>query len=258
VPVPAPAPAHTPLPPGPAPRSRFPGLRSDPYAAFVELLVACPLLAYGAFELSEAIRTTKFVLNDPRTFLHSDARIILERQGFAAVHYLPALVLLVLALFVRRRDQYMRPLSAALFVLALGAAHINAVLSIFAYGAWVAPFGILAIALALRPNSLGGVVPTIFATLLFPYAAIRMDGALRHVLLGYARQTPTAIDTREMAQAVLAWLVGSALVGAALAWRREPPGRATQLRLVVISAWGLPLCAGTYALLHRLGLPLAA
>src|SRR5688572_14307889 len=142
--MPAPATAHTPLAPGPAPfRSRFPGLRSDPYAAFVELLVACPLLAYGAFELSEAIRRTQFVLNDPKAFLHSDARIIFDNHAFAAVHYLPALVLLVLALFVRRRDPYMRPLSAALFGLALGAGHVNAVLSIFAFGAWVAPFGIL-------------------------------------------------------------------------------------------------------------------
>ena len=248
-----------PAPPGPAPAlSRFRGLRSDPYAAFVEIFVACPLLAYGGFELSEAIRTARYVLDDPRTYQVSDARYIFDRQAFAAVHYLPALLLLVLALFVRRRDPYMRPVSAALFVLALGAGHINAVMSIFAPGAWVAPFGILAIALALRPNSLGALVPTIFAGLLFPYAAIRMDGALRHVLLGYDRQTPTAIDTGELGHAVLAWLVGSALVGAALAWRRGPPGRATQLRLVVISAWGLPLCAGIYALLHRFGLPLSA
>jgi hypothetical protein len=257
--VPVPTPAHTPLPPVPVPsRARFRGLRSDPYAAFVELFVACPLLAYGAFELLQAIRQTRFVLDDPRTFLHSDTRIIFDCQAFALVHYLPALLLLALALFVRRRDPYMRPLSAALFVLAVGAAHVNAVMSIFAPGAWVAPFGILAIALALRPNSLGAVVPTIFAGLLFPYAAIRMDGALHQVLLGYSRQTPTAIDTGELGHAVLAWLVGSALVGAALAWRHGPPGRATQLRIVVISAWGLPLAAGIYALLHRFGLPLGA
>lgn len=153
------------VPPAAAARPFFAGVRSDPYAALLELFVALPLFSYGVFELGEAVRTTKFVLNDPRPYLVSDARIVFDRHAFAAVHYLPALVLVALALFVRRRDPYTRPLVVALFALALGSAHVNAVMSF--YGAALGPIGVLAIALALRPNSASSLVATIFATLLF-------------------------------------------------------------------------------------------
>jgi hypothetical protein len=253
--VPIPTPARS-VPPAAAARPFFAGVRSDPYAALLELFVAIPLFSYGVFELGEAVRTTKFVLNDPRPYLVSDARIVFDRHAFAAVHYLPALVLVALALFVRRRDPYTRPLVVALFALALGSAHVNAVMSF--YGAALGPIGVLAIALALRPNSASSLVATIFATLLFPFAAVQLDGTLRHVLLSYARGIATPIDGRAVAVASLAWLAGAALVGAALTFRNGAPGRAIRLRLVVMAAWGLPVCAGTYALLRRFGLVLDA
>jgi len=255
VPEPTPARSVPPTAPAPAaPRPFFAGFRSDPYAALLELFVAVPLLGYGAFELSEAIRATTFLLNDPRPHLVSDARIIFDRHAFAAVHYLPGLVLVALALLVRRRDPYTRPLVVALFALALGCAHLNAVMSF--YGAALAPIGVLAVAFALRPNGAYSLVATIFATLLFPYAAVHLDGTLRHVLLGYARGSATPIDGRAVAVAALLWLAGAALVGAALTFRNGAPGRAIRLRLVVMAAWGLPVCAGTYALLRRFGLVL--
>ena len=242
------------------------GWRSDRYGAVLELAVAACIGAVGAYGLWSAAESCSLALATPEPYSVPDSKYCFKELFYAAVHFLPAPAIALAALIFQRRDPHTRLLIAAWSALAIGSANVVAVMQFIA--APLALVGAVAIAAALRPNTLWAVLAAIASAASFDYAAIRLNMALYPPLRAWPQEherwirrggfEPALIDTGDLARSALAVIIAAGLLVAALALRRTPAEPHVRKRACAVSILALIVSGGVYVLLSRFGLPLDA
>lgn len=214
---------------------RFRGWRSDRRAALFEIVIGVCVGSVGGIEL---------VLTAG------------ERFALAALHWMPALILIASALLYPRRDPFTRPVVAASLALVLGSAHVQAVMSFF--GAPLAAVGAIAIVVSLRPNSVWAFLAAVSAGWTLEDGVVKLDGALRPGLLSSSRGYGFVLDAAKLRVPVALGILGVALVVLSLALRKSCPARSVRMRVGVVALLCFPVGAVVYGVLALCGLPLDA